>query len=90
MLIRTRGLIDASEADIELVVINGVRRFGTTKNMKGASAHLESLKVGKKERSLNLDNPNTGQLPTVTLAQAKTKLQAALLDLPAMRRSRRT
>ncbi|HEY7115382.1 MAG TPA: amidohydrolase family protein [Tepidisphaeraceae bacterium] len=77
-------LIGAKETDIELVVINGLKRYGTKKNMKDASANLERITVGGRERYLNLENANGDPLPGVTLASATQTLKQALSNLPQL------
>jgi 5-methylthioadenosine/S-adenosylhomocysteine deaminase len=80
------SLLEATEADIRLLVIGGVRRFGLQKLMAGAGADLETIAIGKKARALNLW-PNQGQdgdgpqLQALTLAQATTALRDALAHL---------
>jgi hypothetical protein len=61
-----------------------VRRYGTKKNMTGATPNLEKLAVGGKERHLNLDNPNGDPIPGTTLAGATKTLKKALGDLPQL------
>jgi cytosine/adenosine deaminase-related metal-dependent hydrolase/uracil-DNA glycosylase len=81
-----RALVEATETDVELVVINGVKRYGTKKNMTRASPNLEKLTVGGKERHLNLDNPNGDPIPNTTLAGATKTLKQALNILPQLAR----
>lgn len=77
-------LVEASETDVELVVINGVKRYGTRKNMTGASPNLEKLTVGGKERRLNLDNASGDPITNTTLAGATKTLKQALNTLPQL------
>jgi 5-methylthioadenosine/S-adenosylhomocysteine deaminase len=80
------SLLEATEADVRLLVIGGVRRFGLPKLMAGAGPDLETIEIGKKKRALNLwptqgpegDGPQLAQL---TLAQATAALRDALAHL---------
>lgn len=79
------SLINASETDIQLLMIGGVRRFGVSALMKGASPELEEITIGGQKRKLNLwteappdDEPHLEQL---TLAEATSRLKSALAGL---------
>jgi len=75
-------LIRASEADIRLVVIDGVSRYGLPSLMHiGAERELESWRVGTSDRLLDLSIPSTSQfLNHVTLREACDRLTHALAD----------
>jgi cytosine/adenosine deaminase-related metal-dependent hydrolase len=79
------SLIDASETDIQLLMIGGVRRHGVAALMQDAGPELEDITVGGQKRKLNLwteapadDGP---QLEHLTLAEATSRLKAALAGL---------
>jgi 5-methylthioadenosine/S-adenosylhomocysteine deaminase len=79
------SLIDATEADLHLVMINGVPRVGTETLLKalGATTNLEHLKVAGRPRVLNLDDPTADPaVEQVTVAEAITRLTEALAALP--------
>jgi hypothetical protein len=77
------ALIEATEQDIKLLVVGGVRRFGTAPLMAGAGPEMESIEVGGESRTLNLwldevpdsDGP---QLEQLTLKDAAARLKGAL------------
>jgi len=79
------SLIDATEALIDLVVINGVPRAGSTAIMTalGLTAGTENLSVGGQTKVLNLAqktaSPDVG---AVSAADAQSTLHQALADLP--------
>jgi 5-methylthioadenosine/S-adenosylhomocysteine deaminase len=76
-------LIEAAETDIELVVINGRRRYGTTKYMAGLPAgKIEPIKVGGKQRVLYLDTPEATFASMPKLSEAKKELADLLNNLP--------
>jgi hypothetical protein len=74
-------LISASERDVRLVVINGMKRYGSTKLMKGVDGPTDAVTVGGQKRVLNLQNPPGSQFPTVSYSDAKSKLTTALKKL---------
>ena len=79
------SIVDADEADIDLVVINGIPRAGRPGFMKtlGVAAGTERVDVGGKPRVLNLvqvgADPDVAQL---SVAQAQDLLEKALHNLP--------
>lgn len=79
------ALIEAAETDIQLVVINGVPRFGTKSLFDALGATGESLKIGGEARRVYLaqdtQDPAVGKL---TYAQAKATLADALKRLPQL------
>jgi 5-methylthioadenosine/S-adenosylhomocysteine deaminase len=80
------ALIDATEADLELIVIDGTPRAGTPALMTalGLGDGTEKVTVGGQARVLNLAEATAD--PDVahdTVAQAQDILRAALHDLPA-------
>ncbi|MBV9870350.1 MAG: amidohydrolase family protein [Frankiaceae bacterium] len=78
-------LLDAIEADIELVMIDGVPRVGTLGLMAhlGATTGLERIRVGGRDRVLNLGQVGADQLvEALTVAAAEQRLAAAMRNLP--------
>jgi 5-methylthioadenosine/S-adenosylhomocysteine deaminase len=84
----TRGepykhLVDASEADIDLVMINGVPRSGTTTLMTALGLTGEHVTVGGDVRVLNLAQADADpEVAAVSVADAIATLTTALQDLP--------
>jgi 5-methylthioadenosine/S-adenosylhomocysteine deaminase len=83
-------LIAASEGDVRLVVINGIRRFGAATLMKDLRGPTDAVKIAGEPRVLNLENPAGSQFPAVTYTEAKTTLTEALRELPALARAQET
>jgi cytosine/adenosine deaminase-related metal-dependent hydrolase len=79
------AVVDATEADISLVVINGIPRAGTPELMgaAGASSGAETVSVAGQPRLLNLaqDTADT-DVAAVSAADAERVLTAALAALP--------
>jgi 5-methylthioadenosine/S-adenosylhomocysteine deaminase len=80
------GLIDATEADISMVVINGVPRVGTPPLMTACgfgSGSGEEIKVGGQTRRLNLVEASADpDVTAVSVADAQSILGTALEQLP--------
>ncbi|HEV7693417.1 MAG TPA: amidohydrolase family protein [Hyphomonadaceae bacterium] len=77
-------LIEASEADLALVMIGGVRRLARTNLMDGA-ANPEPWTVDGKKKVLNLQDADSDPLVSgLTLAAAVKKLKDGLADLPKL------
>jgi hypothetical protein len=78
-------LLAAKESDIELVVIDGVPRFGTSKAMTALSQSGEHLKVAGHQRTINFQdpaaNPVVGKL---SLGAARDILRDALHRVPEL------
>lgn len=77
-------LVDATEADLSLVVINGVPRVGTPTlmNALGAPAGSESILVAGQQRILNLSQAGADpSVAAVSVANAETILATALAGL---------
>jgi len=78
-------LLHASEKVLSLVVINGVPRCGSKELMKKFGVKTETVKIGDKQKVLNLseetENPVVGKL---LLADASSKLKKALKDLKSI------
>lgn len=83
-------LIDATEKDIQLVVVHGTPRYGRESIMRGIGGledeHLEKIEIGEEERLLYLYSPGS-KINDLTFAQSKKTLQEAMSDLPAFRKA---
>jgi 5-methylthioadenosine/S-adenosylhomocysteine deaminase len=81
-------LVDASEADIDLVVINGVPRAGRAALMKtlGYATGTEPVTVGGKPKVVNLAqagaDPDVARLSVAQAEQVLTQALHALPDVP--------
>ncbi|MDH2413868.1 amidohydrolase family protein [Nocardioides sp. CER19] len=83
-----RQLITATEADVHLVMINGVARVGTPGLMHhqvvDPGAIVERIRVGGRTRVLNLAQATAdAQVDALSVAEAEGRLAAALAELPA-------
>jgi 5-methylthioadenosine/S-adenosylhomocysteine deaminase len=83
-------LIRATESDVRLVVINGIKRYGVATLMTGLTGPTDAVKIAGDPRVLNLENPPGSQFPAVTYTEAKTTLTEALHQLPALARAQET
>lgn len=80
-----RRLLCSSEADITLVVINGVPRCGIAMLMEPFGIETERLQIGiqQKERVLYLrQTAGTAFVGTLTLREAQNRLHTGLQNLP--------
>jgi hypothetical protein len=77
-------LVKARETDVQLVVVNGIKRYGTKPLMKGVAGPTETVKVKTQARVLNLQNPPGTQFPAVAFGDARQKLAQAMKDLPKL------
>ncbi|MEE8599957.1 S41 family peptidase [Euzebya tangerina] len=78
------GLIQALETDIDLVVINGVRRYGTYNLMRGIDG-LERFTVGGRSRRLNISHAASHPLVAdLSLTEARDRLLEGLANLPTV------
>ena len=76
------ALLNAAETDIQLVMINGVARYGTTTLMGSLAPGGEAIKVGGKARKVYLQQATADpDVDQVTLAKATTQLRKALKDI---------
>ena len=78
-------LLYSSEADITLVVINGVPRYGTAMLMEPFGIETERLKIGQKEEERVLylrQTDGTAFVGTLTLREAQNRLRTGLRNLP--------
>jgi cytosine/adenosine deaminase-related metal-dependent hydrolase len=79
------SIINANETDIQLLMIGGVRRHGVAALMQDAGPELEDITVGGLKRKLNLwteaDSEHGPQMEKLTLAEATSRLKAALAGL---------
>lgn len=80
-----RTLIEANEADIDLVLIDGVPRVGRSPLMTGLGITAgDQVKVGGVDRRLNLTQPDADpDVQSVSVADAIAVLEQALSDLPS-------
>jgi hypothetical protein len=78
------ALLDATEAQLSLVVINGVPRAGTHTLMTGLGlGGGEQVRVGGRVRVLNLDQPNADPaVAALSVAESIDRLEHALAALP--------
>jgi cytosine/adenosine deaminase-related metal-dependent hydrolase len=83
-------LISAKETDVRLVVIDGVKRYGTPTLMENVNGPTDSVMVGGEKRVLNLDFPAGSTFPTITYSESKVALTKAMNDLPEMAQSHET
>jgi cytosine/adenosine deaminase-related metal-dependent hydrolase len=80
-----RRLLRSSEADLSLVVINGVPRYGTVPLMETFGVETEHWMVGTppEERILYLrQTTGTAFVGTLTLEEAQQRLRTGLRDFP--------
>ncbi len=79
-----RLLVDATEADLNLVMINGTARVGTPALMRRLGPVQEDVTVAGRTRSLNL-HQDTADPSVAALSVRETirRLRDALADLPA-------
>jgi len=78
-------LLTAKEADMALVVINGVPRFGTPALFSALNVSGETVKIGSASRRLFLtQDTQDPQVGKISLSHAAEALQAALKKLPAL------
>jgi cytosine/adenosine deaminase-related metal-dependent hydrolase len=81
-------LIDATEADLRLVMIDGIPRMATRALMAhlGASGGTETILVGGRERLLNLTQITADpEVEAISVTEAISRLTRALHDLPTTR-----
>ncbi|MEP6932888.1 MAG: amidohydrolase family protein, partial [Nitrospirota bacterium] len=80
-------LIQAKETSIQLVMINGVARYGMLELMRALGAEGQALRVGGETRRLFLDqNTADPEVSHVSLSAARRALVAAFRDLPKLAR----
>jgi len=81
-------LIEAGEADIRLLLVHGVARYGEPELMEQLHPKpeipLETWKLGKSERAFNFFAEGS-EINDLTLASANETLTKAMGDLPAFR-----
>jgi 5-methylthioadenosine/S-adenosylhomocysteine deaminase len=79
------ALIKAKETSIQLVMINGVARYGVPDLMEALGAKGETVRVGRGKRQLFLKQA-TGDpdVANVSLSSARRALKAAFRDLPKL------
>ncbi|MEJ8825719.1 amidohydrolase family protein [Variovorax humicola] len=81
------ALIKARETSINLVMINGIPRYGLPATLKALGVKGEALKVGGRARAIFLEQA-TGDpdVARVSLGAAKAALQNAFMKLPELAR----
>jgi 5-methylthioadenosine/S-adenosylhomocysteine deaminase len=82
-----RRLLTSSESDVELVLINGVPRYGATRLMErlGVGEDVEALTVRHANRVVFFDQPTANPIVSaLTLAAAQDRLRDALSRLPQL------
>lgn len=78
-----RQLLDATEADVHLVMINGLARLGTPALMRALGPTGETIRVGGRARVLNLAQTTADPaVAAITVAEATSRLTEALAALP--------
>ena len=84
-------LVDATERDVELVVVHGLPRYGTRQLLRAvvagddrALAAVEDVEVAGRRRAFLLRAPGSG-IDDVTWAEAGDRLREAMADLPGFR-----
>jgi hypothetical protein len=82
-------LIKSRESDIQLVMINGVARYGTPTLLSRLGATTtEPLRVGRRKRALFLDQETSDpDVRPISLAQARSTLIDAFQRLPELARA---
>jgi cytosine/adenosine deaminase-related metal-dependent hydrolase len=77
-------LVDATEADLHLVMIDGIPRVGTPGLMSSLGAtSTEAIRVGGRDRVLNLpDTTADPDVEAVSVTEAISRLTQALHNLP--------
>ena len=81
------GLIQAKETAIQLVMINGVVRYGIPELMRALGADGQSLRVGGETRRLFLEqNTADPEVANVPLSTANNALSTAFRDLRKLAR----
>jgi len=79
------ALIAANEADVHLVMIGGMPRFGAAALMVKLDASGESWRIGGQDRTIHLDGAALDpDVARITLAEAQTRLTDALHRLPEL------
>jgi len=77
-----RKLLNSTEANVQLVVIGGIPRYGTLDLMQQLGQEGEPWQVGGKDRLLNLRGAPDADVSALTLKQALDRLTEGLAKLP--------
>jgi len=78
-------LLRAKESDVDLVIIDGVPRFGSTKLMSALGQGGESLKVAGHQRVFSLDDPaGNPVVGKISVSSAHEILEDALRRVPEL------
>lgn len=76
------ALMQSTEEDIELVIVNGIPRYGSAKLMRKFGSVTESIEVNGKKRSLNLFEEDADPaIKDLTLTEATERLQEGFDNL---------
>jgi imidazolonepropionase-like amidohydrolase len=79
-------LFEGDERRIQLVAVNGTPRYGTPTLMVADGPGVETLEVGGEQRVLYLTQATEDpDVAAISYAEAKTKLEDALLNIKALR-----
>jgi hypothetical protein len=79
------ALIQATETDLRLVMINGIARYGVPALMVALGAAGETVRVGGRTRRLFLEQKTTDpDVSRVSLSEARAALRKAFRSLPKL------
>ena len=82
------ALIQAKETAIQLVMINGVPRYGIPELMRALGVEGQALRVGGETRRLFLEQITAdAEVANVSLSTARSILRKAFHDLPKLARA---
>jgi hypothetical protein len=76
------SLIAASESHVDLVLIDGLPRFGSTKLMRALGSDGEQLTISGNLKLANMGGGQPSVVKTLPISDAKSVLSHALRDLP--------
>jgi hypothetical protein len=76
------SLIAASESHVDLVVIDGLPRFGSTKLMRALGSDGEHVTISGNLKLANIGGGQPSVVKTLPISDAKSILSKALRDLP--------
>jgi 5-methylthioadenosine/S-adenosylhomocysteine deaminase len=76
------SLIAASESHVDLVLIDGLPRFGSTKLMRALGSDGEHVTISGNLKLANLGGGQPSVVKTLPISDAKSVLSKALHDLP--------
>jgi hypothetical protein len=80
---RYSQLLHATEADVELVIIDGIPRYGLRGTLDALGIDGEDWTLGSSPRRFNLtDAANTPEIAALTLAEASDRLRTGMASFP--------